>query len=162
MRIKELPPVADPVLSRRQALRMALAASALLVLEGCGTLRRSDLDKARRDLRRTLDELAKDDPREDVLRSIAQRIADTAVELYEESEAFLSRFDKQSKDRDVSAEELRDTVNRFERRRGQLRAKVLEAQDDLRSELTPEEWAVAIQALNQKAGAVLSRLPAEE
>ena len=65
MRIKELPPVADPVLSRRQALRMALATSALLVLEGCGTLRRSDLDKARRDLLHTIAELAKDDPRED-------------------------------------------------------------------------------------------------
>ncbi len=162
MRNKELPLVVDPVLGRRQALRMALAASALLVLEGCGTLRRSDLDKARRDLRRTLDELGKGDPREDALRSIGQRIVDAAFELYDENGAFLKRFDKQSKDREVSADQLQETVNRFERRRAQLRSKGLEAQDDLRRELTPEEWAQAVQVLNRKAEAISSGLPEEE
>ena len=162
MRNKELPLVADPLLGRRQALRMALEASAILVLEGCGTLRRSDLDKARRALPHTIAELAKDDPREDAFRSIGERIVDAAFELYDENGAFLKRFDKQSKDREVSADQLQETVNRFERRRAQLRSKGLEAQDDLRRELTPEEWAQAVQVLNRKAGAISSGLPEEE
>lgn len=162
MKISELPPAVEPELSRRQALRMALATSALLVLEGCGTLRRSDLDKARRDLLHTIAELAKDDEREDVLRSIGQRIADAAFELYDESEAFIERFDKQSKDRDISADQIQNTVNRFELRRVELRRNVLEAQDDLRRELTREEWAQAVQALNRKAKAVSPPLPGEE
>ena len=161
MKIRELPPDVDPELSRRQALRMALATSALLVLEGCGTLRRSELDQARRDLVHTIAELA-DDPREDALRSAAEHIVDAALELYDENEAFIKRFDKQSKDRDVSADQLQNTVNRFELRRGELRRNVLEAQDDLRRELTREEWAQAVQALNRKAKAVLPPLPGEE
>ena len=154
------PPVTP--LSRRRVLRVALGAAALFLLQGCRTSRSiTELNESKRDLRRTLDGLAQDNEERSRLASIAERIIDAVTELLEESQAFLSRFHNESIDPDVTADELRETVKAFEARRKTLSNAALRAQDELRAELTAEEWAEAATVLNRKA-AVVTRPPGDD
>jgi hypothetical protein len=154
------PPVAP--MSRRRVLRVALGAAALFLLQGCRSSSSSkELNKSKRELRRTLDELAQDEPERSRLAKIAEKIIDAVAELLEENEAFLSSFHGQSVNPDVTADELRETVTAFEARRKRLRDAALRAQDELRAELTAEEWAEAVAVLNRKA-AIAAQPPWED
>ena len=83
------------MVSRREALRVGLAAASLLVLWGCQSSRGSqaDLDEAHRSLRRTLDTIAEDDHRQARLASIARRIGNRSRDLVQEHDEFRARLD---------------------------------------------------------------------
>jgi len=122
-------PVAGPIekaakstVSRREFIRASLGAAALLALGGCATFRRSsDLDKAYSNLQGTLDDLTDDEVRQSRLASIARRIENRC----------------------------REVVESFAARRTKQRNELFVLQDELRRELTEEEWASAVEALNK-------------
>jgi len=138
-------------ISRRETLRITLAASALLLVAGCGMFRKSDgdLDKAYRDLQETLDGIAKNDSQQDRLISIAQRIENHCRELTREHDEFRVQFDALSRERDTTSAELDELAEGFATRRTVERNDLLRMQDELRAELTEAEWIKAVGALNQ-------------
>ena len=150
-------PVAGPIekaakstVSRREFIRAGLGAAALLALGGCATFRRSsDLDKAYSNLQGTLDDLTDDEVRQSRLASIARRIENRCRELTEEHEEFRDRFHSLSRKRNTTTAELDEVVESFAARRTKQRNELFVLQDELRRELTEEEWALAVEALNQ-------------
>ncbi len=149
--------------SRRQAIRIGLATASLLVLSSCQSPKGSgaDLDKAHRSLRRTLDNIAGDDNQQARLASIARRIENRSRELVEEHDEFRARFDALSRDRDTTAAELDELVSEIAGRRTAQRNELLHLQDELRAELTAEEWAEAVKVLTQTKHAI-ARPPVSE
>ena len=143
--------VETSVVSRREALRVGLAAASLLVLWGCQSSKgsRADLDKAHRSLRRTLDNIAEDDHRQARLASIARRIENRSKELVEEHDEFRARFDALSRDRETTEAQLEELVSAFGSRRTSQRNDLMHLQDELRAELTAEEWVQAVESLTQ-------------
>ena len=138
-------------LDRREALRIALATSALLLVSGCGSFRKSEssLDKAYRDLQETLDDIAADDIRQDRLVSIAQQIEKRCQALTREHDEFRQQFDALSRQRDTTSSELTELAEGFATRRTVERDELLRMQDELRAELTEAEWIKAVKALNE-------------
>jgi len=149
--------------SRREAMRVGLAAASLLVVWGCQSLKgsRADLDKAHRSLRRTLDNIAEDDHRQARLASIARRIENRSRELVEEYDEFRASFDALSRDRETTQTQLQELVSVFTDRRTTQRNSLLYLQDELRAELTSEEWDQAVEALLETKRA-LARPPVSE
>ena len=140
--------------SRREFLRIGLATATLVVVAGCGSLRRkSDLDKAYQNLQNTLNSIAKDDAEQARLASLSQRIVDQCRALTKEHDEFRRKFDALSRQRDTKSTELDGLVDSFKTRRTQHRDAILRLQDDLRRELTEEEWTKAVEVLNEKAAA---------
>jgi len=141
---------AKSTVNRREFIRAGLGAAALLALGGCATFRRSsDLDKAYSNLQETLDNLTDDEVRQSRLASIARRIENRCQELTQEHEEFRDRFHSLSRNRDTTSAELDKVVEGFSARRTKQRHELFLIQDELRKELTEEEWALAVQALNQ-------------
>jgi septal ring factor EnvC (AmiA/AmiB activator) len=143
--------VAASTVSRRETLRIALTAAALLLVAGCSMFRKSDsdLDTAYRNLRDTLDGIARDDSQQDRLVSIAQRIEKYCRELTREHNEFREQFDALSRKRDTTSSELDELAEGFAARRTVERNDLLRMQDELRAELTEAEWIKAVEALNQ-------------
>ena len=139
-----------PPVSRREFLRVAMAAAALLALGGCATFRGSSaLDKAYSDLQETLDDIAEDDVRQGRLASIARRIENRCRELTQEHDEFREQFHTLSRNRDTASADLSEVVDGFTARRTQQRNELLRMQDELRNELTEKEWALALESLNE-------------
>jgi len=138
-------------LDRREALRIALATSALLLVSGCGSFRKSEssLDKAYRNLHETLDAIATDDIRQDRLVSIARQIEKHCQELTREHDEYRHQFDALSSKRDTTSSELTELTDGFATRRTAERDELLRIQDELRAELTEQEWTTAVKALDQ-------------
>ena len=138
-------------LDRREALRIALATSALLLVSGCGSFRKSDssLDKAYLNLQETLDDIATDDIRQDRLFSIARQIEKRCQELTREHDEIHQQFDALSRKRDTTSFELTELMEGFATRSTVERDELLRMQDELRAELTEQEWTVAVEALDQ-------------
>lgn len=138
-------------LNRREALRIALATSVLLLVAGCGSFRKSEssLDKAYSNLREALDEIAMDDSQQDRLIAIAQQIEDRCQALTREHDEFRQQFDALSRQRDTTSTELTALAEGFAARRTVERDELLRVQDELRAELTEAEWIEAVEALNQ-------------
>lgn len=144
------------MLSRREALRISLASSALLLITGCSSLRKSESeqDKAFRKLRSTLDSLAGDTEQQARLISIAERIERTSRDLIIEHDDFLEQFEGAARKRETESATLATIVAGFDKRRARQRNDLLQIQDELRAELTEQEWALAIEALNRKTEAI--------
>jgi len=125
-------------LDRREALRIALATSALLLVSGCGSFRKSEssLDKAYHNLHETLEAIATDDIRQDRLVSIARQIEKSCQELTREHDEFRQQFDALSRKRDTTSSELTELTEDFAARRTVERDELLRIQDELRTELT--------------------------
>ena len=138
-------------LNRREALRISLASSALLLIAGCSAFRKSesDLDKAFRNLDTTMDSLAADSDQQASLISIAERIEKTCRDLTFEHDAFVEQFEAEAQRRETSSAELEKIVQGFGQRRTSERDQLLRIQDELRAELTEQEWATAVKALDQ-------------
>ncbi len=138
-------------LSRREMLRITLAASALLLVAGCGMFRKSesDLDKAFTTLREALDEIATDADRQDRLALLAEQIEKACRALTDEHDAFVEQFEGDARQRDTSSSDLEQVVEGFAERRTEHRNQLLVLQDELRAELTEQEWPMALEALNQ-------------
>ena len=138
-------------LNRREALRISLASSALLLIAGCSAFRKSesDLDKAFRNLTTTMDSLAADSDQQASLISIAERIEQSCRDLTFEHDAFVEQFEVEAQRRDTSAAELEKIVQGFGQRRTSERDQLLRIQDELRAELTEQEWVTAVKALDQ-------------
>ena len=145
----------DAPVSRRDALRLTLAAS-LVVITGCQTTGRSssELDSANEHLRRTLDGIAVTEEQQARLASVARHIERKARELLNEHREFLAAFDTMLIDPDVTPAELRREGLEFQTRRVALRNDLLHLQDELRVELTAAEWDGVVEALNRKAQSV--------
>jgi len=141
---------AASTVSRREALRIALAASAMLLIAGCGMFRKSDsdLDKAFSNLRATLDEIAADADQQEHLIAIAGQIETACRALTDEHDAFVEQFEGDARQRDVSSSALEQVVEGFAERRTEHRNQLLVLQDELRAELTEQEWTLAVEALN--------------
>ena len=141
--------------SRRKLLRVGLAAAALLVVAGCTSFRgtTNDLDKAYRNLQDTLDGIAEDDKQQAQLASIARRIDNRCRELTQEHDEFRERFDALSRQRKTDSADLYALTDDFVRRRTQQRNELLSLQDELRRELTEDEWILAAEALTAKQAA---------
>ena len=150
---REQPGLDDVVstISRRDTLRITLAASALLLVAGCGMFRKSDsdLDKAFSNLTATLDEIATDADQQERLVSIAEQIEAACRALTDEHDAFVEQFEGEARQRDTSSSDLEQVVEKFAADRTEQRNRVLALQEDLRAELTKQEWTVAVEALNQ-------------
>jgi chromosome segregation ATPase len=141
---------AKSTVNRREFIRAGLGAAALLALGGCATFRRSsDLDKAYSNLQETLDDLTDDEVRQSRLASIARRIENRCRELIQEHEEFRDRFHSLSRKRNTTTAELDEVVESFAARRTKQRNELFLIQDELRQELTEEEWASAVEALNK-------------
>jgi arsenate reductase-like glutaredoxin family protein len=138
-------------ISRREALRIALAASALLLVSSCGMFRKSesDLDNAFATLRYTLDEIATDTDQQERLVEIAGQIEAACRALTNEHDTFVEQFESDARLRDTSSAALEQIVEGFAERRTEHRNQLLELQDELRAELTEQEWTTAVEALNQ-------------
>ena len=143
--------VAASTISRRETLRITLAASALLLIAGCGVLRKSenDLDNAYAALRETLDEIATDKDQQARLIAIAGQIETACQALTNEHDAFVEQFEGDARMRDTSSSVLEQIVEGFAERRTEHRNQLILLQDELRAELTEQEWAMALTALNQ-------------
>jgi hypothetical protein len=143
-------------ISRREALRIGLATASLLVVSACHSFvpfsgRRSDFDSASADLREKLDEVATNDVERARLASIARRLEAKARELITDHQEFQTNFDTLSIEREVSSTDLQRLGQEFQSRRIALRNDLLRLQDQLRGELTEEEWDQVVTALNRKA-----------
>ena len=143
--------VAASTISRRETLRITLAASALLLVAGCGMFRKSesDLDKAFTTLTETLDEIATDTDQQERLIAIAGQIETACRALTNEHDAFVEQFEGDARLSDTSSSALEQVVEGFAERRTEHRNQLLGLQDELRAELTEQEWAMALTALNQ-------------
>ena len=143
--------VASSTISRRETLRITLAASALLLVAGCGVFRKSDsdLDKAFSKLRATLDEIAANPDQQERLIAIAGQIETACRALINEHDAFVEQFEGDARLRDTSSSVLEQVVEGFAERRTEHRNQLLVLQDELRAELTAQEWTTAVKALNQ-------------
>jgi hypothetical protein len=141
--------------SRRQLLRAGLATAVLLVLAGCSSFRGSanDLDKAYRNLQDTLDDIAEDDKQQAQLASIARRINNRCRELIQEHDEYRERFDALSRKHNTDAAELYALTEGFTSRRTKQRNELFRLQDELRRELTEDEWLLAAEALAVKQAA---------
>ena len=149
------------VVSRRDILRVGLATASLLLLSGCQSASKTDLDNANRSLRRTLDDIAGDDHQEARLASIARRIQNRSRDLVEEHDEFRARFDALTRDRDTTDARLDELIGDFAERRTAHRNELLHLQDELRAELTAEQWAEAVEALTRTKRAI-ARPPLSE
>jgi hypothetical protein len=136
--------------SRREFLRIGVAAAALLALGGCATFgKSSNLDKAYSNLQKTLDGLTRDEVRKSRLATIARQIENRCRELIQEQQEIQERFDSLSRMLSATSSDLVEAVDGFSVRRTQHRNDLLRLQDELRNELTEKEWALAVQALNE-------------
>ncbi len=150
------------IMSRRDALRVGLAAASLMFVAGCRSSGRSaDLAAAHADLRRALDDFAVDGAERARLSSIAERMADASRKLLEVRQAFVDDFDRLAADPDVSSGDLQHMADGFGARSTALRDDLLRLQDELHAELTREEWVEVVEVLNRKAR-TLSRPGAAE
>lgn len=138
-------------IDRRDALRISLAASALLLITGCSVFRKSgsDLDNAFTALRETLDEIATDADQQERLIAIAGQIETACRALTNEHDAFVEQFEGDARLRDTNSSALEQVVEGFAERRTKHRNQLLVLQDELRGELTEQEWSTAVEALNQ-------------
>jgi hypothetical protein len=138
-------------LNRREALRISLATSALLLIAGYSVFRNSesDLDKAFQNLSTTIDSFAGDADQQARLISIAERIEKSCRDLTSEHDAFIEQFEAEAQRRDTSASVLDEIVEGFGQRRTVERDQLLRIQDELRAELTEQEWTTAVEALDQ-------------
>ena len=141
--------------TRRDALRISLAAASLLVIGGCrSTGSTKQLDKANKDLGKALDQVADNDVQQKELASIARRIHVKVREMIEDHREFRTDFDTLSAKRGVKSEELLRIGREFQKRRVAWRDAVLRLQDELRAAVTAEEWNEVVAVLNRKAEAV--------
>ena len=146
-------------LSRREALRIGLATASLFVVSGCQVFgSTSELESARNELMQSLEALGRDDVQEVGLLSIARQIASNTRVLVDEHDAFLSDFDRLTRNRDVSESDLQRLADLFSTRRVELRNGLFRLQDELRAEMTADEWTVVVKALNRKADAARTNL----
>ena len=135
--------------TRREMVVAGVAVAALQLVSGCSTLGfgGSDLDKAYSKLDKALVGMGGGDAREARLASIARRIANRCRELTHEHEEFREQFDTLSRKRETASSELNQLVEGFYARRTKQRNELLHAQDELRKELSHEEWTIAAEAL---------------
>ena len=140
----------SPPISRRDALRIGLASAALFAISGCAIFggSKTDLDKALSTLQKTLEGFGEDEVRQSKLISIARRIENRCRELIQEHEEFSATFEKLSIKRETTSGQLNEFVDGFTTRRTEQRNAILRLQDDLRLELSEEEWIEAVRALN--------------
>jgi hypothetical protein len=144
-------------MTRRDAVRVSLVTAATLVVTGCLSPERSgpDLASAQRQLKRALDDVADDEVARTRLYSIAEQIERRARQLVEEHEAFLVRFDELSRNRGTTESELMDLVDSVAvRQRTALRDDLLRLQDELRAEVTRDDWAIVAEVLNGSGGRI--------
>ena len=141
-------------LSRRAVLRVGVAAASLSLLSGCQVFGApSELEAARSELVQALEALDRNDAQEVRLMTIARQISSNARVLVDEHDAFLADFDRLTRNRDVSEPDLQRFAELFSARRLAMRDGLLLLQDELRAELTDEEWTRVVAALNKKANA---------
>ena len=153
----------EPVVSRRDALRVSLASAALLVVAGCQAGGRSiaQLESASKELRKTIEGMSENDVERVRLASIARRLEARSRELLVDYREFQDDFDTLSINRDVSSSELSRMTDEYQARRIAGRNDLLRLQDDLRAELTADEWDEVVDVLNRKAQSI-ARTPLEK
>lgn len=101
-----------------------------------------------------MDSLADDEAQRSRLLSIADQIERACRQLTQEHDDFIEQFEVTAGDRQADSPSLQALVEGFEQRRTAERNRVLELQDELRVELTKDDWAMAVDALNQTGGAI--------
>ncbi len=140
--------------SRRDALRISLATASLLIVAGCQSNSAKALKSANKDLRKTLAGMAANDVQSARLASISRRLESRSRELMEDHLEFQDNFDTLSILPEVSSADLKRLGSEYQARRITLRNDLLRLQDELRAELTAEEWDEVVDALNKKAKSV--------
>lgn len=140
-------------LDRRGALRLAVALSCLATVGACRTTGSPapELESARSELMRALDELERSELEEVRLMTIARAISDGARLVVDEQVAFLVDLDRLLRNRDVAAADIQAFADEFAARRTRVRNDLFRLQDELRAELGADEWARVVVALNRKA-----------
>lgn len=142
------------LLSRRQALRLAVAS--VLLVSGCASMTvSSDLDAATTDLGIVLEQMGNDGEQEQLI-SIARRIESTARELAVEHNEFVNRFDSLLSEYESTEAQLKQLIDAYATRRKLLRDDLLHLQDNLHAAMTPDQWAEVVQVLNRTGKALAS------
>ena len=144
---------AESEFSRREAMRIALAVSTLMLVKGCVSFRGTDdeLEQVFADLDDTLQLLADDPGQEARLLEIAAQIAAVSRNLCADHDDFLQRFDRDSRQFETSNAALQSLVDEFSSNRTLNGRLLLELQEALRAELSPEEWQQVTELLNRKS-----------
>jgi hypothetical protein len=143
---------AEFALQRRRVLA-GLGAAALLIISGCGTLRRqSELDAAFSDLDELLAQAQ--EPEAEQLAAVASSIKASARLLIQNHEQFIENFNEEASKRSVSAAELEQKVVDYDRRRREHRNQLLQLQDELHEQMPPELWPEALAILNRKGQSI--------
>ena len=139
-------------LSRREVLRVGVASASLFVVSGCSLFGGgSELEEARSELVEALKKLEREQPQEVQLLAIARRIGAESRVMVDEHLASLLDLDGLSRNADVSAAELTTFGKSFRAHRNDVLMDLLRLQDELRAELTDEEWPTVVKAINRHA-----------
>ena len=137
----------------RRSFIISLAASALLVVSGCATLRReSEIDAAFADLEALLK--ASDEGDLNEVTSIVERIQAGSRKLLDTHETFLAQFNEGAIDRTVSSDDLNKLVDDYLEQRKEQRDDLLHLQDDLHTALPEDTWPEVREVLNRRTTAV--------
>lgn len=136
------------VSGRREFLNLAVAS--MVLVSGCATFTRgSDLEEYQDELRRFLEDTGENQGEQLWLASIARRIEIRSNELVAEHQEFVGTINSLMSTRDVTEEQLSQSVDSYSRRRMWLRDDLLQLQDELHSALAPDEWEEVISLLNR-------------
>ena len=114
----------------------------------------SDLDRAIAELHRVLGGLTDDQAKTERLSEIAEQISVNAKTLVAQQYKFFDEFDNLSRKADTSEGVLLADIEQYQARRTEQRKRLFRLQDELRAELTDEEWQDVAQVLNRKLDAV--------
>ena len=140
-------------IGRREFLNLAVAS--MVLVSGCATFRGgSDLDAYQDELRQLLEDIAENHGEQLRLASIARRIEIRSNELVAEHQEFVGTINSLMSTRDVTEEQLGQSVDSYSSRRKWLRDDLLQLQDELHNALGPDEWEEVISLLNSTGTAV--------
>ena len=141
----------EPTCTRRDSLRIALAASALTLLGACRSSNpEKEFAKTSEELTELLERVAKDDVERVELASVARRIRSMARELINDHRQFLTHFDQLTANADVATPDIRRVGERFLARRTKQRDDLLRLQGELRTRLQDEEWDEAVEIMSRR------------
>lgn len=139
-------------MNRRNFLVM-VTASSLLLVTACATFRReSEIDAAFADLEALLKSAGGKDANE--VLDIARRMKTESAALLDTHKTFLTAFDEQAVDRDVSAKELDTLVDGYLKSRKTQRDGLLHMQVELQAAVPAEAWPDIQSVLNRKSRAI--------
>ena len=148
--------MSEDAVTRRDAVRISLAASGLMLVGSCRSTPPSTVafEEASNELGSVLRRIGEDDVERAELAALGRHIRVRAHEMVGEHREFQRCFDELSVRADIPTERLAALGRTFCMRRIAMRDELLRLQDALRRALSSEEWDEVVRVLNRKARAI--------